>query len=131
MPPGGCQTAAAAQRQRESTRGLVRASAHGPAEEEAGWGGGLEEEQGAGGGPEGQPGAPERGHTDTGGAEILSGSEDLSDGEGEGREHHTTQGIVNQDDITTIKNVCDNFFNFATGDCGDLERDPERTRSGV
>jgi len=60
---------------------LVRASAHGPAEEKAGWGGVLEEEQGTGHGLEGQPGAPERGHAETGGAESLSGAEGHSAGE--------------------------------------------------
>lgn len=96
MSPGFCQTAAAAQRQREGTGGLLRASAHGSAEEKADWRGRLTKEQGAGDGPEGQPGAPERGHTETGGAESLSGAEDHSDGEGAGGERHTTQGKVTE-----------------------------------
>lgn len=94
MPAVFCQTAAAAQRQREGTGGLVRASAHGPAEEEADWGGRLENNQGTGDRPEGQAGAPERGLTETGGAEVLPGAEDQLDGEGEGGEYRTTQGTV-------------------------------------
>lgn len=96
VPPGVRQTAAAAQRQREGAGGLVRAPPHGPAEEKADRGGGLEKEQGADGGLEGQAGAPERGHTETGGAESLSGAEDQSDGEGEGGEEHTAQGTVTE-----------------------------------
>lgn len=96
MPPGFRQTAAAAQRQHDGTGRLVRASAHGPAEEKADGGGGFEKEQGARDGPEGHPGAPEGGHTETGGAESLSGTEAHSDGEGEGGERHTTQGTVTQ-----------------------------------
>ncbi|TMS20916.1 Syncoilin [Larimichthys crocea] len=46
----------------------------------------LEEEQGTGDRPEGQLGAPERGSTEAGLAENLSGAEDLADGEREGGE---------------------------------------------
>lgn len=96
MPAGIGQAAAAAQRQREGAGGLVRASAHGSAEEKAGWGGRLEKEQGAGYGSESQAGAPERGYTETRGAESLPGAEGDSDGEREGGGHHTTQGIVTE-----------------------------------
>lgn len=97
MPPGLRQAAAEAQREREGAGGLVRASPHGPAEEEAGWGGGPEKEQGTGDGPEGHIGAPEREHKDTGGAEILFRTEDRSYGGREGGERCTAQGIITQD----------------------------------
>lgn len=97
MSQGFCQAAAASQRQHEDAGGLVRASAHGPAQEKAGRRGSFEKEQGAGEGTEGQPGAPPRGFTETGAPKILSGAKAGPDGERAGGERDTAKGRSDRD----------------------------------
>lgn len=94
MSSGFRQITAAAQQQCERAGGLVRASDHGPAKEEADGRGGFEKMQGASKGHEDQPRATERGHPETGAAKILSAAEAHSDGKRETSEHHTTQGTM-------------------------------------
>lgn len=95
---GFSQPAAAPQRQHEDTGGLVRASAHGPAQEKADGRGISEKEQGAGEGTERQPGAPHRGYTGTGAPKILSGAEDSYDGDREGGKRHAAKGTMSDKD---------------------------------
>lgn len=105
MSAGFHQAAAEAQRQRDGTGGLVRASHGGPAEKKAGCGGVTEKLQGAGEGPESQPGSSKRRHTQTGGTKILSGETDHPYGDREGGENSTSQGRTRLKRDADLQNV--------------------------